>query len=65
MRKKIIHGNIKPSNILFSLNQNNVNKVCLKLSDFGLSEINEENIISKSIRGTSQFISPECLKGKK
>ena len=30
-----------------------------------LSKINKENIISKSIRGTSQFISPECLKGEK
>ena len=30
-----------------------------------LSKMNKENIISKSIRGTSQFISPECLKGEK
>ena len=62
---KIIHGNIKPSNILFSFNKNNVNKLCLKLSDFGLSEINEENIIDKNrIKDTSEFISPECLKGE-
>ena len=60
---KIIHGNIKPSNILISLNKNNLNKVCFKISDLGLSKLYEENIISK--RDTSQFISPECLKGKK
>ena len=62
---KIIHGEIKPSNILLSFNKNNVNKVCVKISDFGLSKLYEDNIISKSIRGTSQFISPECLKSEK
>ena len=62
---KIIHGDIKPSNILLSFNKNNVNKVCFKISDFGLSKLYKENIISKSIKGTSQFISPECLKGEK
>ena len=46
---KIIHGNIKPSNILLSFNINNVNKVSFKISDFGLSKLFEENIISKSI----------------
>ena len=62
---KIIHGNIKPSNILLSFNNNNVNKVCFKISDFGLSKLYKENIISRSrIRGTSQFISLECLKGE-
>ena len=60
---KIINGDIKPSNILLSLNKNNVNKICFKISDFGLSKLYEENILSKSrIKGTSQFISPECLK---
>ena len=34
----VIHGDIKPSNILLSLNKNNVNKVCFKISDFGLSK---------------------------
>ena len=62
---KIIHGEIKPSNILVSLNKNNVNKVCFKISDFGLSKLYEENIISKSKIGTSQFISPECIKDEK
>ena len=32
---KIIHGDIKPSNILLSFNNNDVNKVCFKISDFG------------------------------
>ena len=52
---KIIHGDIKPSNILLSFNNNNVNKVCFKISDFGLSKLYKENIISKSrIIGTSK-----------
>ena len=50
---KIIHGDIKPSNILLSFNNNNVNKVCFKISDFGLSKLYEENIISKSMKGTA------------
>ncbi len=41
-----------------------MNKVCFKISDFGISKLYEENIISKSIRGTSKFISPECLNGE-
>ena len=60
---KIIHGDIKPSNILISLNNNNINKICFKISDFGLSKFNEKKI-SKNIR-TFQFMSPECLKGDK
>ena len=51
--------------ILISLNENNVNKVCFKISDFGLSQLNEEDIINNSTKGTCQFISPECLKDEK
>ena len=58
-KNKIIHGNIKPSNILLSSNENNVNKVCFKISDFGLSRLNEEDIMNKSIIDKSQFIYPE------
>ena len=43
-----------------------MNKICFKISDFGLSKLYEENIIDKSrIRNTPQFLSPECLKGEK
>ena len=61
---KIIHGDIKPSNILLTFNNNSAHKVCFKISDFGLSNLYEENIISKSIRSKSEFISPECLNGE-
>ncbi len=43
---------------------NKINKICFKISDFGLSKLYEENILSRSTRGTSQFKSPECLKGE-
>ena len=63
INNKIIHGDIKPSNILISLDNNNINKICFKISDFGLSKLIEKNI-SKNIR-TFQLMSPECLKGEK
>ena len=42
-----------------------MNKTFFKISDYGLSKLYEINIISKSNYKTSQFISPECLKGEK
>ena len=45
---KKINGDIKPSNILLSLNKNNVNKICLKISDFGLSKLYEKIFLSKN-----------------
>ena len=38
---KIIHGDIKLSNILLSLNKNNINKLCFKISYFRLSKYNK------------------------
>ena len=65
-KNNIIHGDISLSNILLSLNKNNINKVCFKISDFGLSDINQEDFISINVlKGSCQFIPPECLKGKK
>ena len=63
--KKVIHGDIKPSNILLSLNKNNVNKICLKISDFGLSKLYEKIFLSKNLKDRAQFISPKCLKSEK
>ena len=61
---KIIHGNIKPSNILLSFNNNNVNKVCFKISDFGLDG-SKELSGSRINRDTYRFMSPECIKDEK
>ena len=63
--KKIIHKNLKLSNILLSLNKSNINKICFKLSDFGLSNfVNEYKTNNMSSNGSSNTISPEILKGE-
>jgi serine/threonine protein kinase len=61
--KKINHANLKLSNILLSLNKSNINKICFKISDFGLSKLLDENM-SMSITGTPITMAPEVLKGQ-
>ena len=44
--KNIIHRNLKPSNILLS-NKLTINKICFKISDFGLSKLIGRSKINK------------------
>ena len=37
--KKIFHSDLKPSNILLSVNKKRIDEICFKLSDFGLSKL--------------------------
>ena len=53
----IIHRDIKPENIIFD------NNGYAKLTDFGTAKINSDNIYE--ISGTAEYMSPECLFGKK
>ena len=53
----IIHRDIKPENIIFD------NNGYAKLTDFGIAKINSDNIYE--ISGTAEYMSPECLFGKK
>ena len=55
----IIHRDLKPSNILLSLNKKRIDKISFKISDFGLSKLNEGTMSSK---GTPLTMSPEMLK---
>ncbi len=55
----IIHKDLKPSYILLSLNKKRKDKISFKISDFGLSNINEGTMSSK---GTPLTMSPEMLK---
>ena len=62
-KKNIIHKDIKPSNILISLNKTKVNEICFKISDLGLNRIlvKKETITSFSNK-KSEIFSPEFLK---
>ena len=61
--KNIIHSDIKPSNILLSLNKLKINKICFKISDFGLNKLNEGSNINKmSLNGIPITMAPEILK---
>ena len=53
----IIHRDIKPENIIFD------NNGYAKLTDFGIAKLNKNNIVEVS--GTIEYMSPECLFGKK
>ena len=60
--KKIIHRDIKPDNILMDKESN------LKISDFGISAINKEDVddmlkFHGTLVGPLQFIAPEMING--
>ena len=57
----IIHRDLKPSNILLSFNKLRIDKICFKISDFGLSKLLDENNTLSS-NGTPVTMAPEVLK---
>ena len=61
--KNIIHGNLKPSNILLSLNKSNINKMNFKISDFRINELRD--IKKMNLNNFQITMSPEVLKGEK
>ena len=57
-KKKIYHLDIKPLNIL-SIKNNHIH--IFKLSDFGESKWNENNLRNNFVKGTIFYMSPELL----
>ena len=57
----IIHRDLKPSNILLSFNKLRIDKICFKISDYGLSKLLDDNN-SISSNDTPVTMSPEVLK---
>ena len=56
-RKKIIHRNIKPENILISRDQ--FNQVIYKLADFGISKLLRIVNIPLNLSGSTGYEAPE------
>ena len=63
--KNIIHRDLKLSNILLSISKSKTDKICFKISHFGLSKLFEGSKMSLlSSKGTSLTMAPEVLKGE-
>lgn len=58
----VVHGDIKPSNILLSFNSQE--RIVIKLSDFGFSRETSSTPYGSVIAGTRQFMAQECFKNE-
>jgi calcium/calmodulin-dependent protein kinase I len=54
----IVHRDLKPENLLLETEDNDVN---IKLSDFGLSKIYDNEFLMKTACGTPGYVAPEIL----
>ncbi len=59
-KNNVVHRDIKPENMMFS------SEGILKIADFGIAHINEQNLTQTgSILGSPSFMSPEQIEGGK
>ena len=64
--KNIIHRDLKLSNILLSINKSKIDKICFKISHFGLSKLFEGTKMDLiNSKGNLLTMAPEVLKGEK
>lgn len=59
--RQIVHRDIKPENILLA-SKSNLN---IRLADFGLSKIIDEDSFTRTICGSPSYVAPEILKATK
>ena len=57
-----MHRDLKPENLLFS--SKDMTKAALKISDFGLSRMVEEDVFATETCGTPGYVAPEILQRK-
>ncbi len=63
--KNIIHRDLKLSNILLSISKSKTDKICFKISHFGLSKLFEGTKMDLiNSKGTLLTMAPEVLKGE-
>ena len=64
--KNIIHRDLKLSNILLSISKSKTDKICFKISHFGLSKLFEGTKMDLiNSKGNLLTMAPEVLKGEK
>lgn len=59
---EVVHRDLKPENLLY---EDNSEDAKLKLADFGLSKIIDNEVHMQTVCGTPGYCSPEILKGRK
>ena len=62
---KIAHRDLKLQNILIKYNNKEKTDYTVKITDFGISKVYENNTNFETFTGTLEYIAPEILKGKK
>eukprot|EP01062_Namystynia_karyoxenos_P056492 TRINITY_DN47462_c0_g1_i1.p1 TRINITY_DN47462_c0_g1~~TRINITY_DN47462_c0_g1_i1.p1 ORF type:complete len:342 (+),score=134.50 TRINITY_DN47462_c0_g1_i1:82-1107(+) len=56
----VVHRDLKPENLLFAESST----LQLKLADFGLAQIYQEDMLFQTACGSPHYVAPEILKGK-
>ena len=62
---KIAHRDLKLQNILIKYNNKEKTDYTVKITDFGISKVYENNNNFETFTGTLEYIAPEILNGKK